>query len=979
VKTFLLFMIVLLLLIFSHSAQGGNIRSILIHGDICYAAGDGGLALRSDDAGRTWKPLTTGSTASFHALVADADNAAVLYFIGGRGVAGLPSRGGQGVVLKTPDGGETFEPLATAALPCLYGGFVKGRIGMFIGQGTSRSSGGLWRTGDGGRTFVPDTSLPSAGYLLAGRWLSPGAALLVGANDTLVEIREVGGPVPRTPAMPRARALRAVGSLDDGTFFAAGSGGSLYRARLGQPVPTPIAPDLPAGSVLLADFQSLCAAGDNIFVVGGLWGNLLHSADAGRRWQIRPTPRGGGELHAVAAGNDFLLVGGSSGRIWRSDDNATTWTLVAGREKTDVMFVMAAQDVSLLPMIVAHVLAGDEVAVVVATTPVDRLNPPGQHLVLALSEAGVAGVTVLDDFACHCDVDDDTTTAEHILQTWSDTLDVPAEPVLKRQLAAAIRLYQPAVLCVGPSEPGRAGFYGENRLIARLALEAAEIAAMEPATPTTAPAPRTAATAPAPPPPGSPAAVAASLDRLQLPPWTCQRVWRGADENEFVTLPAQRQPLPDRKTRHAILDAATFWQDQPQTIELLAARAAWIACPTFLPRPPRYTAYLSSEEKYRSMLTAGISEAYYQPRETTPLERDLAAGNSVQFALATRGKATVVTRLADDVKRAGDNTELVTLAADRMLLVWQALLADGDLMNAEQTRAEFLRVGVNHPLHGRVLGADLTVLFSRQWQAQMTRRGPRWSQPDPADAAAAIAAARERPLWFDDPSFQLAAARALNKSGKPLEARQAIQRIADGPVGQTWKDYLELDLTGLPSANTRQIIVPASRTVTEPLRTPWGERLEGEWAAATLQAGRGAGNTLRLAVTLPQRAGRQWTLDVAVDSDRDTQLIAVLRTDMQERKTFRLEGPLLPPVHLNAKPIGLRCAQDEDKATCTFEITLPLEELGLAPDVATLCGFTLRATARDGESATTLVFQPNEGTTIRGERLGVLILEPVRR
>ncbi|MCL2701570.1 MAG: hypothetical protein FWE88_07735 [Phycisphaerae bacterium] len=967
------------------SAQAGNVRALHVVGEICYAAGDGGLVLRSDDAGVTWRPLRVGTQACFNAIVADALDADVLYVVGGQGVAGLPSRGGQGVVVKTGDGGKTFTPLAAGSLPCLYGGYVRGRSASFFGQGGGRSPSGLWRTGDGGDTFVPD-SLESTGYLLAGRWRAPNSACLVGANDTLVEIRDVGGPILRNPAMPRPRALHAVGILDDGTIFAAGSGGSLIRSALGQKEALPVQLDLPPGSALLADFRTLCVTGDDIFIAGGLWGGLVHSADAGRRWQIRQGPRGG-EVHALTAGDGFLLAGGSGGRIWRSDDNAASWKLVAGSAKTDVLFIMAGQDVAMLPMIVAHVLAGDEVAVVVATAPTDRFLPAGQNLVLALAATGAASVTVLDDFPSHCDPGDTDTPAADILQTWSDAIDVPAEPVLKRQLAAAIRLYQPAVLCVGPSGAGSAGFRGENRLIARMALEAADIAAMSPDNATTQPAA---------PPVGSAAAIAASLDRLHLPPWTCQRIWQGTDDNEFVPTPGDRQPTPNRKTCHAVLDAAIFWQGQSQSIEQLASRAAWIACPTFLPRPPRYTAYTSSEGRFRSLLTTGISNAYLQPRETSTLERDLSAAASVQFALATRGKATALAMLADDAKRAGTNADLVALAADRMLLVWQAMLANGRLIDAEQARREFLRVGAAHPLYDRVLAANVLVYFSREWHAQTRRfvadgkaiyREVNWP---PETAAAVIKDTRELALWFDDPSLQLAVARAQFVSGKSLESKATIRAIADGPAEPVWKEYLAPDLAEpaarVAQSRVRRLAVPSApaQAVTAPLQTPQGQQGEGDWADAHLQALRGQDNTLQLRVTLPHRRDRSWDIELAFDSDRDTQILAVLRADTAGQKSFRLEGPLIPPVELETKTIVVQLRRDDD--VCTFEIALPLTELGIVPTAPAMCGFTLRATARDPgkkttdrPTVTTFLFQPDTTTTLRGERLGLLVLEPVRK
>jgi len=945
------------------TAHAGTIRDVLVQGKVCYAAGDGGLMLRSDDAGKTWQRLSCPTTASFNAIVADDTS---VYFIGGQGVAGLPSRGGQGVILKTADGGKTFEPIVSAAsLPCLYGGFIKGKVAAVFGEGSGRCPSGLWRTGDGGRSWVSD-KLQWSGFLLGGQWKAPNAACLVGSDDSLVEIREVGGPILRSPALSRMRPLRAVGILDDGTVFAAGDNGAMFRTKLGQKEALPVLPDLPRGAGLLADLRDMAVTPGGVYVVGGLWGGLLHSPDGGKKWQTLQGPRGG-EVCAIAAGDGFLLTAGSAGRIWRSDDDAKTWTLVAGKDKTDILFIASCNDISILPAVVAHVLAGDEVAVVLATAPGGKLVPPEQNLQLALAQAGVGSVTVLNDFATVCAPTDKTTTDNQILQAWSDALDINAGPEMVHQLAAAIRLYKPAVLCVGPNERGFKGFIAENRLVGRLALQGAELAAD--------------------------AKAAGDLDKLGLAPWAPTRIFRGVEANESTALPGEKLAIPDRKTSHAIFDSSIFWQGQTASIETLANRIAWTMRPADLPRPPRYTAYISSDPRYRPLFTQGITQAAYQPREMTALERDLSGAISVQFVQAARGLTTAVGMLSQNVVEANDNQDLAVLAADRLLLVWQGLLQQGRLVESEEARREFLRVGANHPLYPRMVVLDLACLYSLEWKSQLELHSP--PQKVGLDQAAlAIRRVQALDAWADQPDVRIALARAQFRSGRGSDSEETLKALAAAPFDPIWKDCAQLDLATTAAESARSDKRRTSATCVTgkgsidgfadepfwakagnaPLLEADGKRPAADWKAQ-VRVIRTQANFLVLAVTLPQVEDRQWQIELAFDVDRDTQLLAVLNVDSDENKTLTLQSRLGAPANLDAKAIRVKCNTADNQ--CTLEIAVPLALVGIAPQSPSLCGFGLRATARDRNTLHTLYYQPQADNLILGERLGLLEMLPV--
>src|SRR4029077_4279786 len=90
-------------------------------------------------------------------------------------------RGSAGVLLFTKDGGETWQRLLSNALPGLNQvKFLDHRNGVVFGDGPKQFATGVFKTGDGGKTWEPVPGPRSASWL-AGDFQDARTGILAGA------------------------------------------------------------------------------------------------------------------------------------------------------------------------------------------------------------------------------------------------------------------------------------------------------------------------------------------------------------------------------------------------------------------------------------------------------------------------------------------------------------------------------------------------------------------------------------------------------------------------------------------------------------------------------------------------------------------------------------------------------------------------------------------------------------------------------
>ncbi len=140
---------------------------------------------------------------------------------------------------------------------------------------------------------------------------------------------------------------------------------------------------------------------------------------------------------------------------------------------------------------------------------------------------------------------------------------------------------------------------------------------------------------------------------------------------------------------------------------------------------------------------------------------------------------------------------------------------------------------------------------------------------------------------------------------------------------------------------------------------------------------RSQGNFLIFALRLPERDGRVWSVDLAIDSDRDGWTQLVVGCDSLGKRWARLEaGGQDVTAQLEAAQTFMLQGQREDGQT-TLELALPVRCLSLEP-LAGVVSFQLRAVADDHGRRTTLYFQPQDDSRLLPHRYGLLHIPPAR-
>jgi photosystem II stability/assembly factor-like uncharacterized protein len=261
------------------SPQGNTLGQIDFVDGRGYAAGDQGTVLRTDDGGRTWTGLSTGTAASLTRLqVLDPDTLTVL--------------SGEGCVLRrSDDAGQTFHKIFIVAeqncpTPVRAFTFVDRQTGYLL-----LADGSILRTTDAGQTFSRQTAIPGT------------AASTNGGAREAIDI--------------------AFTSADTGiAFLKFNSGGPLAYATTDAGVSwKPI--DGLTGNVRRVWFLDA----QNGFAVGP--DTLLATSDGGKSWEPRP----------AAAGQDLtgircvdvkicLLTVAKGDKLLRTDDGGETVTQI---------------------------------------------------------------------------------------------------------------------------------------------------------------------------------------------------------------------------------------------------------------------------------------------------------------------------------------------------------------------------------------------------------------------------------------------------------------------------------------------------------------------------------------------------------------------------------------------------------------------------------------------------------------------------
>lgn len=980
-------------------ARAGSVRDIrLSPSGVLWAVGDGGLLLASEDEGATWQARRTDFGANLHQLWIEEPR---IWAFGGRAVTGYPGGAGRAVVLRSEDGGKTFDDFPAGPVGWACGGAASGDSVVLAGQPMPRALGGVFHSRSGGRRYTA-VELDTVGYLRGAAFRNLRYGYVVGENLKIVSLRNLMQPEIHPAEIPGTLPLTAADFSDLETCWAVGHNGVVLQSRpAGQRWPQVLLP-FPPGTRSLADFETVDFLDASHGVIGGgLTGMIFRTTDGGRRFTVLDAP-GPGPIRCLRQfGPKDIFAGGDGGRMWRSRDGGETWQQLRGPERTDVLFIAAAGDTSIYPAIVAHAWAGLDVAVVYVTAPHRHSNqadmgrasiPPGQQLRAAAALAGAGGAVVFEDLPSllldpQALADADT---QVVLDRWSAALDAPAEPIVLRRLAAAIRLYQPRVVATGPAEEGSKGLRAENRLVARLAAEAVELAA---------------------------AAQGPPLARAKLPAHRVERLFVGMDENETWQPPWEASPKPIRDAELGI-DATRWPEGADATIELLAQRAIWaIGAAGLLDRPARFGGYRCEEVTAPvNLMTAGLVREALPRRALSTQERLLSTASPFRLAEST---GRTMTLLPDIMEALTEEEHLAYLAADRLAMVWARLRAQGRLVEAEEARRLFLRHGGAHPLYQRLTVTKLAEWSSQDFQAlwaslgapaPIDSQGQALSRDDLGRAAKGFV---DWEPWSRSPVGMFLAARAMAAAGQAGQAFDLLDVLEHEAYPQDWRglagreaqlwqgklpvlqggEWLEADPADADGRIDGRLDEAAwQEAAAHPLRNSEGYQA-GE---AKLQILRTPADVV-FGLRLRKPAERTWQVELAIDADRDAQTQLVLSFNDAGEMTQHLRTRNAPPARLpereglpapahavtgswllrpNRRPpkdVFSIQAPRAAEGWWTVEIGLPLHYFQ-DPAGQGLWGVQVRATANDETETATYYLQPQPDPRLLPERYGLLLI-----
>ncbi len=248
-----------------------------------FAVGDRGLILRTTDGGRHWQPVYSGVDVSLQSIqFIDANQG----WVAGGGSMPYTHRS-TGVVLMTRDGGETWRQVNKQEIPALKKiRFFNGRNGWAIGDATATHRTGILRTRDGGVTWVAIPG-PGSPQWTTAAFLHFDQGIVAGRGGLLANVSRTGARASSAPPFGlRQPRDMTMATARDGWLV--GDGGMILRtANAGMTWST--AAGLPEGVDQEFDFKAIAVAGNHVWIAGSPGSCVLHSADAGRTWNLRPT------------------------------------------------------------------------------------------------------------------------------------------------------------------------------------------------------------------------------------------------------------------------------------------------------------------------------------------------------------------------------------------------------------------------------------------------------------------------------------------------------------------------------------------------------------------------------------------------------------------------------------------------------------------------------------------------------------------
>ncbi len=464
-----------------------------------WAVGDRGVIWQTSDGGESWSLQASGVSCPLRSISFLSDRVG---WVAGGGTVPF-TRHSYGVVLKTTDGGQTWQPLVAppaavanlaakqkSAMPAAAKSdaqpaamlprirrikFFSPDQGIAIGEGTGAEPSGAFATNDGGQSWRGLPGRISPGWLTAD-FLTPESGILVGAQGSRALLVDGKIVASRFESLG-IRGLYEVALGKERTGWIAGDGGLVLRtANAGlvwQPPPTP----LPDGIREAFDFRTVCQRGDKVWVAGEPGSVIWHSPDAGRSWQRQLTQNSAPIARLCFSSDARGWAVGALGTLLRTDNGGKVWQAVRGGNRRVALMTLFG-DASQASLGLVAEQSGDSgyrslVAVVARHTGSGAASEPEQNARFDDAVTSAGGSASLTGWQLPLLSPGLERDAARLVADWNRRTENRLEEILIGSLVRQIRTWRPSVLIIPQPDTGNALI----RLVGEAALKAVEQAA----------------------------------------------------------------------------------------------------------------------------------------------------------------------------------------------------------------------------------------------------------------------------------------------------------------------------------------------------------------------------------------------------------------------------------------------------------------------------------------------------------------------
>jgi photosystem II stability/assembly factor-like uncharacterized protein len=448
-----------------------------VNADLGWAVGDRGTIWHTADGGRTWQLQRSPATCRLETVqFLDPEN--------GWAVGGWThpyTHQTSGIVLRTRDGGKNWQIIPDLTLPALkVARFFDHKRGWAAGDGSSLYPGGVFRTEDGGRSWIPIAKGRTLGWTAADfrngdRYERGGVVAGRGGEVAIASMVEL--KPARTNNLGTRYLRRLVLAGESGGWLVGDGSLALTTKDGGFTWSTPQAA-LPEAAREF-DFRAVAVFGNHCWIAGNPGSCIFHSHDGGQTWQTFRTEQSLPLRSLTFLDENRGWAVGSLGTILATRDGGRTWREQrSGGTRAAMLGIFSGP--GRVPLEVFAQQSGNE-AYLGAVEIISRFDEDATSRQASLSERTHEAVLTVGgsqaDTAWRFPLRpaEIARSAQAILDSWNEANDGKARELLYEHLVRRIRTWRPDVILTEDLSPR-----GENplaHLTNQIVLEAATKAA----------------------------------------------------------------------------------------------------------------------------------------------------------------------------------------------------------------------------------------------------------------------------------------------------------------------------------------------------------------------------------------------------------------------------------------------------------------------------------------------------------------------